>query len=443
MPTQARQRRTAPQAPPAQDAAAGDKTPGDKPAVGRAAGTRATGTRAAGGRATGTRATGTRPARRAAGKGRAGTRTSGDSEGQLRAFYRDMLLIRRFEERAARAYTEALVGGYCHLNLGEEGAVVGLMAALKPTDYLFTNYREHGYALMRGIDPNRVMAELYGRVDGVSKGWGGSMHMFDVTHRLLGGYGIVGGQLPLATGAALAIDYRGGDEVVMCTLGDGTTAIGAFHESLNLAALWNLPIVFVIINNGLGMGTTVAKSSAEPDLYKRGAAYRMESARVDGFDPVATRDAAARAVQAAREGRPYLLEVVTERLRGHSVVDPARYRSAEEVERLKHEDPLQTFGAKLTADAVLDPDAIAAIEEEVAGIVATAADFAANSPHPEVSTLFDYTYATPVANDSRRLPGQPLFEPLPLPATAATATAATAATQANATMTPPAAGASA
>ena len=203
---------------------------------------------------------------------------------QLREFYKNMLLVRRFEERAARAYTEALVGGYCHLNLGEEAAVVGLMSALGPTDYLFTNYREHGYALMRGIDPNKVMAELYGRVDGVSKGWGGSMHMFDVTHRLLGGYGIVGGQLPLATGAGLAIDYRGGDEVVLCTLGDGTTAIGAFHESLNIAALWHLPIVFVIINNQLGMGTTVEHSSAEPELYKRAASYRMESARVDGFD---------------------------------------------------------------------------------------------------------------------------------------------------------------
>src|SRR6201985_548764 len=225
---------------------------------------------------------------------------AGDQDGQLRKFYRDMVLVRRFEERAARAYTEALVGGYCHLNLGEEAAVVGLMSALRPTDYLYTNYREHGYAIMRGIDPKRVMAELYGRVDGVSKGWGGSMHMFDVTHRLLGGYGIVGGQLPLATGAALAIDYRGGDEVVMCTLGDGTTAIGAFHESLNIAALWHLPIVFVIINNGLGMGTTVAKSSAEPELYKRGAAYRMESARVDGFDPVAVHEAAVKAIEAAR-----------------------------------------------------------------------------------------------------------------------------------------------
>jgi pyruvate dehydrogenase E1 component alpha subunit len=382
MATQARQRRSAPQAPPAESATSTTSATVESKAVQDA---------------------------------------SGDQDGRLREFYRDMVLVRRFEERAARAYTEALVGGYCHLNLGEEAAVVGLMAALEPTDYLFTNYREHGYALMRGIDPSRVMAELYGRVDGVSKGWGGSMHMFDVTHRLLGGYGIVGGQLPLATGAALAVDYNKTGDVVMCTLGDGTAAIGAFHESLNIAALWNLPIVFVIINNGLGMGTTVAKSSAEPDLYKRGAAYRMESARVDGFDPVAVHEAAAKAVAAARAGHPYLLEVVTERLRGHSVVDPAKYRTADEVERLKHEDPIQIFGAKLTANGVLDPDKVAAIEEEVAGLVTAAADFAASSPHPEVATLFDYTYATPVPNDSRRLPGEPLFEPLPLPETAAVA----------------------
>src|SRR6201996_2546642 len=376
MATQARQRRTAPQARPA-----GDEVPAAAPTAAKAA-----------------------PARR----------------DQLRRYYRDMVLVRRFEERAARAYTEALIGGYCHLNLGEEAAVVGLMDALRPTDYLFTNYREHGYALMRGIDPNRVMAELYGRVDGVSKGWGGSMHMFDLTHRLLGGYGIVGGQLPLATGAALAVNYRDGDEVVMCTLGDGTTAIGAFHESLNIAALWHLPVVYVIINNGLGMGTTVARSSAEPELYKRGAAYRMESARVDGYDPVATRDAAAKAVEAARGGRPYLLEVVTERLRGHSVVDPAKYRSAEEVERLKQEDPIHLLAAKLTADGVLDPDGVAAIEAEVAGVVTAGADLAAGSPHPAVAPLFDYTYASPVPNDSRRLPGQPLFDPLPLPGAAVT-----------------------
>ena len=345
---------------------------------------------------------------------------------RLRAFYRDMMLVRRFEERAARAYTEALIGGYCHLNLGEEAAVAGLMSALKPTDYLYTNYREHGYAIMRGIDPNRVMAELYGRVDGISKGWGGSMHMFDITHRLLGGYGIVGGQIPLATGAALAIDYRDGDEIVMCTLGDGTTAIGAFHESLNIAALWNLPIVYVIINNGLGMGTTVVRSSAEPDLYKRGAAYRMESARVDGFDPVAVHEAAGKAIAVARGGRPYLLEVVTERLKGHSVVDPAKYRSAEEVQRLKVEDPVQHFAAKLLADGVFDEAGLAAVDAEVTAVVTGAAAYAANSPHPEVSTLFDYTYATPVPNDSRRLPGQPLFEPEPFPVSPASVTGASA-----------------
>ena len=335
---------------------------------------------------------------------------------QLREFYKNMVLIRRFEERAARAYTEALVGGYCHLNLGEEAAVVGLMAALKPTDYLFTNYREHGYALMRGIDPNKVMAELYGRVDGVSKGWGGSMHMFDVTHRLLGGYGIVGGQLPLATGAALAIDYKGQDDVVMCTLGDGTAAIGAFHESLNIAALWHLPVVFVIINNHLGMGTTVEHSSAEPELYKRGAAYRMESARVDGFDPAEVHEAAVKAVETARSGKPYLLEVMTERLRGHSVVDPAKYRSAEEVERLKSNDVVHGYGEKLLANGVLTEGDMKVIEDDVAAVVTEAADFAAASPHPSVDTLFDYTYASPVPNDSRRLPGQPLFDPLPFPA---------------------------
>ena len=223
---------------------------------------------------------------------------------KLQRHYRQMLLIRRFEERAQRAYNQALIGGYCHLNLGEEAAIVGLLAELQPDDYLFTNYREHGYAIARGIDPRKVMAELYGRVDGVSKGWGGSMHMFDVTHRLLGGYGIVGGQLPIATGAALAVQYKDGDQIVMCTMGDGTAAIGAFHESLNLAGLWNLPIVFVIINNGLGMGTDVAHSSAQPDLYKRGEAYRIDAARVDGLDPLAVAAATAHAAEVAAAGVP-------------------------------------------------------------------------------------------------------------------------------------------
>lgn len=345
---------------------------------------------------------------------RAKTRRNGEFAGEspelLRDYFQRMTLIRRFEERAAQGYTQAKIGGYCHLNLGEEATVVGLMTALRQTDYLFTNYREHGYAIAKGIEPGRVMAELYGRTSGTSKGWGGSMHMFDVEARLLGGYGIVGGQVPLATGAALAIDYRGGDEVVMCQMGDGTTNIGAFHESLNIAALWNLPVVFVVINNQLGMGTTVDKSAAEPELYKRAAAYRMHGERVDGTDVLAVRDAAGRLVERAREtGQPALLEAVSHRLKGHSVVDPAKYRSEESVEAAKAADPVVTFRSRLIAAGVLDEDGAVDIERKAQAEADAAVAFADDSPHPDVSTLFDYTYATPVANDSRRLPADPVF----------------------------------
>lgn len=350
---------------------------------------------------------GARTAARTAAKG---TKAPEADAGTLVAYYRQMLQIRRFEERAARAYTEAKIGGYCHLNLGEEATVVGLMAALRPTDYLFTNYREHGYALAKGIEPGRVMAELYGRSTGVSKGWGGSMHLFDADARLLGGYGIVGGQVPLATGAALAVSYKGGDEVVMCHMGDGTTAIGAFHESLNIAGLWDLPVVFVVINNGLGMGTTVEHSAAEPELYRRGAAYRMESLRVDGSDVLAVRDAARDAVEKARdESRPYLLETMSPRLKGHSVVDPARYRSKEEKEALKAADPLARFALELEEGGILSHDARDALDAEVTAEIDAAAAFADDSPSPEVSTLFDYTYATPVPGELRRLPAEPVF----------------------------------
>ncbi|MDQ0867498.1 pyruvate dehydrogenase (acetyl-transferring) E1 component subunit alpha [Arthrobacter globiformis] len=327
----------------------------------------------------------------------------------LLGFYRQMVLIRRFEERAARAYTEAKIGGYAHLNLGEEATVSGLMAATRAEDYVFTNYREHGYALARGITPERVMAELFGRSDGVSKGWGGSMHMFDIDSRFMGGYGIVGGQVPLATGAALAIHYRSGSEAVVCLMGDGTTNIGAFHESLNIAALWDLPIVYVVINNGLGMGTTVEQSSAEPELYKRAVAYRMASARVDGNDPVAVHEAAQTALASAREGKPYLLEAVSGRMKGHSVVDPARYRSREEAEALKAADPLIAYSVRLQQQGLLTDDLIAQIETQARDAVAAAVEFAEASPRPDVATLFNYTYATPVANDSRRLPGDALF----------------------------------
>lgn len=341
--------------------------------------------------------------------------TAGADPGMLRSLHRQMMLIRRFEERAARGYAEAKIGGYCHLNLGEEATVVGLVGALEQTDYIYANYREHGYALARGISPERAMAELYGRTDGVSKGWGGSMHMFDAAARFMGGYGIVGGQVPLATGTALAIEHRGGPEVVMCLMGDGTTNIGAFHESLNIAALWHLPVVYVVNNNGLGMGTTVEQSSAEPELHRRASSYRMPSARVDGFDPVAVLDAARIAIASARSGTPYLLETMTGRMKGHSVVDPARYRTAAEAEAAKAADPVRAFGDRLVREGVLTEDDLAAVDNEVTAEVAAAAAFADASPHPDVATLFDYTYATAVPNDSRRLPGEALFPAAPTP----------------------------
>ncbi|WP_084461034.1 pyruvate dehydrogenase (acetyl-transferring) E1 component subunit alpha [Nocardia kruczakiae] len=338
------------------------------------------------------------------------TRVAAEDPGTLRKLYRDMLFVRRFEERTAQSYQQAEIGGYCHLNLGEEATVVGLGAAMRPTDYLFTNYREHGYALAKGIEPGRVMAELYGRSTGTSKGWGGSMHMYDTQTRLLGGYAIVGGQVPLAVGAALAIDYRGGDDVVVCQMGEGTTNIGAFHESLNLAALWNLPIVFLVVNNQTGMGTTVEKSSAEPDLWKRAAAYRMRGERVDGTDVLAVRDTAEQLIDTARrEGKPALLEAVSHRLKGHSVVDPAKYRTEETATAARSHDPIAIWKSALLKAGVLSEDSATALDAEIIAEVAVAVEFADTSPHPQPSSLFDYTYATPVPGDSRRLPADPLF----------------------------------
>lgn len=332
----------------------------------------------------------------------------------LVGYYRQMLLIRRFEERAARAYTEAKIGGYCHLNLGEEATVVGLMAALEARDYLFTTYREHGYALARGLEPGPVMAELFGKTTGVSGGRGGSMHLFDARRRLLGGYGIVGGQIPPATGAALALTYRGEPgpdaEAVMCLLGDGTTNIGAFHESLNLAALWRLPIVYVIVNNGLGMGTPVEQAAAEPDLYKRGCSYRIPGERVDGDDVLAVRQAARAALTRARVDRqPGLLEAVSHRLRGHSVVDPAKYRSKEETDRLRELDPVPAFRSRLLAAGVLDEDAARRIDERAEEQVDAAVAFAEDSPDPQPGQLFAHAYATPVPNSPHQLPGEPVL----------------------------------
>jgi pyruvate dehydrogenase E1 component alpha subunit len=333
----------------------------------------------------------------------------------LRDYYRRMSLVRAFELRASEMYARAKIGGYCHLNLGEEATVVGLTAALRPRDYLFTSYRDHGYALMRGLAPGRVMAELFGKTTGVSGGRGGSMHLFDTEARLLGGYGIVGGQVPLATGAALALTYQreqGPDaDVVMCLLGDGATNIGAFHESLNLAGLWRLPIVYVIINNGLGMGTSVEAAAAEPELFKRGCSYRIRGQRVDGDDVLAVRDAASAALERARTARePGLVEATSFRLRGHSVVDPARYRSPEDTVLARSADPVPAFRAQLISTGVVDEAEATAIDEAVDLEVGAAVAFADNSPDPTLDQLFAYVYATPVAHAPDALPGDPVMD---------------------------------
>ncbi|MBX3087633.1 MAG: pyruvate dehydrogenase (acetyl-transferring) E1 component subunit alpha [Cryobacterium sp.] len=346
-------------------------------------------------------------------RAKATAKQSGESAKLLREFYEQMVLIREFELRAGEMYAKARIGGYCHLNLGEEATVVGLTAALRPTDYLYTTYRDHGYALARGMEPGAVMAELFGKSTGVVGGRGGSMHMFDLAKRMMGGYGIVGGQIPPATGAAFAIQYRskaGKDsEAVMCMLGDGTTNIGAFHESLNLAGLWNLPIVYVIMNNRLGMGTTVEHASAEPDLYKRGSAYRIEGRRIDGDDPIAVRDAALEALEKARvKRRPSIIEAMSYRLKGHSVVDPARYRSKEDVELAQANDPVPAFRNRLLKAKSLTEKDVDAIHSKVDEIVDAAVNFAEASPDPSPSELFERIYATPVANMPHSFPGDPV-----------------------------------
>lgn len=313
-------------------------------------------------------------------------------------YYYQMALVRRFEEKSAEMYNKARIGGYCHLNLGEEATVIGFCAGLEPTDYVYTNYREHGYAIGRGISAGAVMAELFGKDTGCSHGRGGSMHLFDLERRFMGGYAIVGGQLPLATGAAFAIAYRGSREVVACQMGDGTTNTGAFHESLNLAKIYHLPIVYFVVNNLYGMGLRVERGSAVSELYRKACAYDMQSWRVDGNDVLAVRDAMRNAAALAREKHePSLIEAVSFRFRGHSVVDPDRYRDREEVQKGREHDPIAAFAARLTAAGLLDEQEAHGIEEKVQSDVDAAVKFAEESPFPSVEEfmgdLYGYVYA--------------------------------------------------
>jgi pyruvate dehydrogenase E1 component subunit alpha len=304
-----------------------------------------------------------------------------------------MMLIRRFEERAGEMYAKAKVGGFLHLAIGEEATIVGSVRAMRDQDYLISTYRSHGHALVRGTSPDRVMAELFGRVDGTSHGRGGSMHMFDYERRFMGGYGIVGGNLPIAAGFGLASDYLGSEDATLCTFGDGASNQGTFGETLNLAALWRLPIVFMVTNNQFGMGTALERHSAVTDLHKRGEGFGVPGMTCDGMDVLDTHAATTEALRIAREERrPVLLEAITYRFRGHSMADPEEYRTKEQVEEWRRRDPIATFGERLAAEGVLtreqreqmDADAIARIDRAVA--------FADASPEPAPESLYDDVY---------------------------------------------------
>jgi pyruvate dehydrogenase E1 component alpha subunit len=306
-----------------------------------------------------------------------------------REWLETMMLIRRFEERAGEMYAKAKVGGFLHLAIGEEATIVGAVRAMRDEDYLISTYRSHGHALARGSDPNRVMAELFGRDSGVSHGRGGSMHMFDLDNRFMGGYGIVGGNLPLAAGMALASDYQGKDEVTVCVFGDGASNQGTFGETLNLAALWRLPVVFMVTNNQFGMGTAIERHSAQTDLHRRGDGYGVPGMRCDGMDVVETYEVMREAIRRAREDRqPVLVEAITYRFRGHSMADPEEYRTKEQVAEWRKRDPINAFADRLGLDEEetkgLDQAAVERVDEAVA--------FADGSKFPPPESLYDHIY---------------------------------------------------
>jgi pyruvate dehydrogenase E1 component alpha subunit len=304
-----------------------------------------------------------------------------------------MMLIRRFEERAGEMYAKAKIGGFLHLCIGEEATVVGATQALRETDYLMSTYREHGQALARGTSPDAVMAELFGRVDGCSGGRGGSMHLFDVERRFLGGYGIVGGNLPLAVGVGLACDMKGTDDCILCMFGDGASNQGTFGESMNLAALWSLPVVFMVINNQFGMGTSLERHSAVTDLSKKAEGFGVPGTRCDGMDVLDVHACVSEALRKAREERqPQLVEAVTYRFRGHSMADPEEYRSKDEVEEWRKRDPINALKTRLIEEDVLSEDDAEKLDSDAVARIDRAVEFADGSPFPDLDSLYDDIY---------------------------------------------------
>ena len=318
---------------------------------------------------------------------------------QRLAWYRDMLLIRRFEERAGQLYGMGLIGGFCHLYIGQEAIAVGMQSLKQEQDSIITGYRAHGHTLVAGVDPKLVMAELTGRAAGVAHGKGGSMHMFDTATGFYGGHGIVGAQVPLGSGLAFAHKYKANGGVSFTYFGDGAANQGQVYEAFNMAQLWKLPVVYVIENNQYAMGTSVERSSSETHLYKRGISFNIPGMEVDGMDLDAVREAGAEATEHARLGKgPFILEMKTYRYRGHSMSDPAKYRTREEVDAVrKTRDPIEHFRDKLIGEKAADEDALKAIDGEVKEIVAEAAEFARTAPEPEAKELYTDVYVEAAA----------------------------------------------
>ncbi len=309
---------------------------------------------------------------------------------ELKEFYRQMLLIRRFEERAGQLYGLGAIGGFCHLYIGQEAVVVGLQSALKKGDSVITGYRDHGHMLSLGIDPKVVMAELTGRAAGISKGKGGSMHMFSSEFGFYGGHGIVGAQVSLGAGLAFAHKYNGNDNVALAYFGDGAANQGQVYETFNMAELWKLPIIFVIENNQYAMGTSVNRASAEDQLFRRGESFRIPGLQINGMDVLEVRGAAETALEWVRAGKgPLLLELKTYRYRGHSMSDPAKYRSKEEVEQIReHSDCIEHCKALLLASGKVTEDDLKALDKQVRAIVVDAAEFAQSTPEPDPLELY-------------------------------------------------------
>lgn len=312
------------------------------------------------------------------------------SSEELLQFYKDMLLVRRFEEKAGQMYGMGLIGGFCHLYIGQEAVLIGIHSAMEDGDDMITSYRAHGHAVMSGLSPRAVMAELTGRSGGCSKGKGGSMHMYNPEGGFYGGHGIVGAQVSLGTGLAFAHKYKKSDRVNICFYGDGAAHQGQVYESYNMAALWQLPVVYIIENNQYAMGTSVARSSKETELYRRGEGFGIPGEEVDGMNVLAVREATDRAIKHCRDGKgPYILEMKTYRYRGHSMSDPAKYRSKDEVKKMRSErDAIEQLKEKILVAGAADEASLKEMDKEIKQIVADAAEYAQQSPEPEMDQLY-------------------------------------------------------